>query len=99
MMMHFMFVVSLPGTHRCADTDCVNICAHGVLNVRWHIQEASNWIRLRTCLIEFRPNSNLQSPRNHRNSGVLIVRVVLPMASGKEKRVSERLTRCIFVTF
>lgn len=99
MMMHLMFVVSLPRARRCADTDGVNIRAHGVLNIRWHIQEASNRIRLRPCLIEYRSNSNLQSPRNYRDSGILIVKVVLPMTSGKEKRVSKRLTRCIFVAF
>ena len=81
-MMHFMFVMSFPGAYRCADADGVNICPHDVLDVRGHIQEAPNRIRLRSRFIELRSDRNFEGAGNYRNSCVLVVKVVLPMASG-----------------
>ena len=81
-MMHFMFVVSLPRAYRCADADGVNICPHGVLDVRGYIQEASNRIRLRSGFVEFGSDRNFEGAGNYSNSCVLVVKVVLPMASG-----------------
>ena len=96
--MHFVLVVSFPRAHRRTDTDGVNIRPHRVLYVGGYIQKAPNRIRLGACLVEFRSDSNLECPGNHSDSCILIVKVVLPMASRKEKRIGERLTRCIFVS-
>ena len=81
-MMDFVFVMSFPRAYSCADADGVNICPHGVLDLRGHIQEASNRIRLCSRLIELGSDGNLEGARDYRNPCVLVVKVVLPMASG-----------------
>src|SRR6266576_441357 len=81
-MMDFVFVMSFPRAYSCADADGVNICPHGVLDVRGHIQEASNRIRPCSRLIELGSDRNLEGARDYRNPCVLVVKVVLPMASG-----------------
>ncbi len=97
-MMHFVLVVRFPWANGGTDADGVNICPHRVLNVGRYIQKTSNRIRLCAFPVEFRSNSNFQCPGNDCNSGILIVRVVFPMAGGKKKRVGKRLTRSIFVS-
>jgi len=98
-MMHFVFVVSFPWALRCDDTYGVDIGSHGVLNVRWHIQETPRGVSLRSRLIEFRSNRDFECSGNYGNSGILIVKVVLPMTCRKEESIRERFTRCIFVAF
>lgn len=73
--------------------------SHCVLNVCRHIQEASNRIGFRSRLVEFWSDSDLECSGNYSNAGILIMKVVLPMAGRKEERISECFTRRILVAF
>src|SRR5260370_35354803 len=99
MMMHYMFIMSLPRAHCGADADSINVCPHRVLNVCRDKQEASNRIGLRSPFVQFWSDSNLECPGYNGHSGILIMKMVLPMTSREEERIGERLARCIFVAF
>jgi len=69
-VMLVLLMMRVPGTDSGSDDDSVFVRSHGVLNVGWNKQEASNGIRLEVLKVERFAEADLQYTLNDGNSGV-----------------------------